>query len=233
MGTTQNTTGSNTSTLNFNPAAQNIYNQLTGSGGSVLSGYMNNPFGNAMYQMGAGQSQKGAQQAGSNNIQALLQNMLTGGIGGQSGQGFQTAQMAQTGRANQSISSQANISNVMSALQRQMAATGMGMSFSPQLTGQSGNFSQQQTTGGLGTWLPQLLGAGLGAATGGLFGGMGGGGGFGSVGGVSNPGLGSPSYMPGGTASAIGNIIPPSMMGPGMGPSLSNYPIPPFAGGNS
>lgn len=227
MGTTNTTTGSNTSTLNFNPAAQSAYNQFIGSGSSNLLGFMNNPFGNATYQMGAGQSQKGAQQAGQNNINALLQSMTTQGLGGQAGQGWLAAQGAQTGRANQAISSQANISNVMAALQRQMQATGMGLSFSPQLTGQSGNFNQTQSTSGLGTWLPQLLGAGLSAFTGGMTGGSMP---FGSVGGQSNPGLGTPSYMPGGTASAIGNIIPPSMMGPGMGPSLSNYPIPAYGG---
>jgi hypothetical protein len=163
MGTTNTTTGSNQSTLQFNPQSQALYNQLTQGGGNVLSGFMNNPFGNANYRMGAAQSQAGAQAAGANNMGALNQAMLTGGLTGQAGAGFGAAQRAQTGRANQAMSSQANVSNVLSALQRQMTAAGTGLSFSPQLTGQSGNFQQQQSTGGLGTWLPQLLG-GLGGA---------------------------------------------------------------------
>lgn len=171
MGTTNTTTGSNTSSLQFNPIAQGMYNQLIQGGGNVLSGYINNPFGNAAYQMGASQSQAGAQQAGNNNMQALNQSALTNGMTGQAGAGFMNAQRAQTGRANQAMSSQANIQNVLSALQRQMSAAGTGMSFSPQLTGQTGNFSQQSSMSGLGTWLPQLLGAAgsaaLGAATGG------------------------------------------------------------------
>lgn len=192
MGTTNTTTGSNTSSLNFNPLAQQTYNNLVGSGGNVLQGYINNPFSNAMYTMGAGQSQAGAQAAGANNMAALNQNQLAMGLGGQAGQGFMAAQRAQTGRANQAMMSQANVSNVLSALQRQMAAAGTGMSFSPQLTGQSGNFSQQSTQGGLGSWLPQLLSGGLSAGMG-LAGMMGG-------------GLGSGANAASATSSALGGL---------------------------
>jgi mucin-19 len=168
MGTTNTTTGSNTSNLQFNPFAQNLYNSLIGGAGNVLGGYMNNPFGNPYYTMGAAQSQAGAQAAGANNMKALSQNALTSGLTGQSGAGFMAAQKAQTGRANQAMSSQANVQNVLSALQRQMSAAGTGLSFSPQLTGQSGNFTQQSTQGGLGTYAPALASLGLGAMTGGL-----------------------------------------------------------------
>lgn len=225
MGTTNKTTGSNQSNLQFNPLSQGVYNQLVQGGGNVLQGFINNPFGNSLYQMGAGQAQQGAKQLGNQNMQALQQNQLVQGLGGQAGQGWLGAQQAQTGRANQAMSSQANVSNVLAALQRQMAATGMGMSFSPQLTGQSGNFSQTQSTSGLGTWLPQLLGAGMSAAMGGLTGGAGlfanptGG----SVGSTSNPGLMSPSYMPGGMGGPWAPVSAPSPMGPGMGPSLGSF----------
>jgi hypothetical protein len=161
-------TQQNTSTgLNFNPGAESTYNSLVGSGGNVLSQYINNPLGNPLYQLGLGQSQKGAAQAGANNNTALQSIMKTSGMGGTAGQGFLGAQQAQMGRANASMMSQANLSNVMNAFQRQMQATGMGMSFSPQLTGSTGTSS----TGGLGTWLPQLLGAGLGMAGGAMTGG--------------------------------------------------------------
>lgn len=222
MGTTNKTTGSNTSTLAFNPKSQSVYDQLIQGGGNVLSGFINNPFGNAMYQMGAGQAQQGAKQLGNQNMQTLNQNQTVQGLGGQAGQGWLGAQQAQTGRANQALSSQANVSNVLAALQRQMAATGMGMSFSPQLTGQSGNFSQTQSTSGLGTWLPQLLSAGMGMGLAGINAAQGNDSTpFGSVGGVSNPGLGSPSYMPGGSFG--GSMIPPSVMGPGMGPAMGGF----------
>lgn len=175
MSTKQQTNQSSSNSLNYDPTSLGNYNSLTGSGTSVLSGYMNNPFTNAMYTMGAGQSQKGAAQGGSNNMQALQQMMRTSGMSGTAGQGFQQAQASRMGRANQGMMAQANTSNVMGALQRQMQATGMGMSFNPLLKGTSGNSQSTQTTGGLGTWLPQLIGAGLGAATGGISSAMSGG----------------------------------------------------------
>lgn len=218
MPTTNTTTGSNTSNLQFNPTAQSIYNQLISGGGNVLSGYMNNPFGNAAYTQGAQASQKGAQQAGGNNMQALMQNMLTSGIGGQAGNAFKGAQLAQTGRANSAMSSQANIQNVQQALQRQMAAAGTGLSFSPQLTGSSGTFSQNSSMGGLGTWLPQLLSAAGGAALGGATGGASslfapytagtGPNNVGSVNGTPNPALGNYGGMAGAPSSGLAGMLP-------------------------
>lgn len=171
MGSQQNTDSSNQSSLQFNPLAQSAYNSMIGSGSNVLTGYMNSPLTNPMYQLGSAASQKGAAQGGNNNMQALMQMMKTSGIGGQAGQGFMAGQQAQMGRANQSAMSQANLGNIQSAFGRQMAATGMGMSFSPQMTGQSGTSNSQTSTGGLGTWLPQLLGSAAGMAMGGLTGG--------------------------------------------------------------
>lgn len=221
MGTTNNTSGSNSSTLQFNPISQGIYNSMTKGAGNVMNGYINSPFSNPFYNMGAAQSQKGAQAAGANNMAALNQSQLVNGMGGQAGAGFMNAQRAQTGRANQAMSSQANQSNIFAALQRQMQAAGTGLSYSPQLTGQSGNFSQTSSTGGLGSWLPQVMGAGLSMAGMAASGGMSGMAQFGggSVGGVSNPSLGTPGFMPGG-----GNILPPSFAGSnGMSGALPGY----------
>lgn len=217
MGTTTKTSGSNTSSLQFNPQAQSMYNSLISSGGKQLQGYINNPFGNAMYQMGAGQSQRAAQQAGANNMGALNQNQLVQGLGGNAGAGFMNAMRSQTGRSNASMTSQAATSNVLAALQRQMAATGMGMSFSPQLTGQSGSFNQTQSTGGLGTWLPQVMGAAMGGLTG-----MSGFKSFasptgGSVGGVSNSSLMTPNFAGG----AMAGVNPGSLAAPSMSSVMS------------
>lgn len=216
MSTTQNVTGTNASNLQFNPLAQNIYNQLVGGGGNILGQYMNNPFGNPFYQMGAAQSQKGAQAAGANNMAALGQNALVSGLTGQAGAGFLGAQKAQTGRANQAMSSQANVSNVLSALQRQMSAAGTGLSFSPQLTGQSGSFSQKSYPSGLGTWLPQVLSGALGAGIRGLGGLLGG----------SNPtsGMGLPGQS---SSQLLG-----SLQNGGILPSQSNW-APGFSGINT
>lgn len=191
MGTQQQTDSSNQSNLQFNPQSQQAYNSLISGGSNVLQGYINSPLTNPMYQLGSATAQRGAAQGGNNNMQALMQMMKTSGIGGQAGQGFMAGQQAQMGRANQSQMSQANLGNIQSAFGRQMAATGMGMSFTPQLTGQSGTSNSTQTTGGLGTWLPQLLGSAAGMAMGGL------------TGGASMAAGG----LPGGAAGSIGSAM--------------------------
>lgn len=171
MSTKKQTDQSSKNTLNYDPKSKGLYDQLTQGGGSFLQGLINNPFGNASYKLGLGQSMKGAAQGGQNNINALMQNQKVSGLGGNAGAGFLQAQLGKTGRANQSMMSNANLSNVMNALQRQMTATGMGMSFNPLLTGETGKSQTTEQTSGLGTWLPQLLGGlasgAMGAMTGG------------------------------------------------------------------
>jgi hypothetical protein len=233
MSTTNQTTGNNTTTLGFNPGAQSLYNSLIGGAGGVLGQYINSPLNNPTYNLGAAQSQAGAQQAGQNNMNALNQSALTNGLTGQAGAGFMSAQKAQTGRANQAMSSQANIQNVMAALQRQMAAAGTGLSFSPQLTGQTGSNAGTSSLGGLGTYAPEIGGilssiimaANQGSQAGNLFNG-------GSVGNVLNPSLGTPSYMPGGGPGPTAPYSPtmgmPSMAG--TNPSILSSL---FAGGGS
>lgn len=170
------TTTDSKNTLNYDSKSKGIYDSLTGSGSNFLQDLIKNPFSNPSYKLGLGQSQRGAQAQGQNSIQALLSQMRTSGMSGNSGNAFQMAQTAKAGRASAGMMSQANIQNIFQALSRQQGAAGQAMAFSPLLTGESGHSTQQQ--GGLGTWLPQLLGAGLGAAgsmfTGGMSGGMGG-----------------------------------------------------------
>lgn len=170
MSTKQESTSNNT--LNYDPSSLALYKKLTSGGGNVLSQYMNNPLSNPWYNLGLGQSMKGATQLGQQNMNTMTNNMKVSGIGGGAGNAFQQAMTSNIGRGNQSLRSQANLGNVFQALQRQMTATGMGMSFNPLLTGESGKSTQQ--TSGLGTWLPQLLGslagAGMSAATGGMSG---------------------------------------------------------------
>lgn len=194
MSTKTQTNQSSTNKLNYDPSSLAMYQSLTGGAGGILKGLMNDPFGNALYQMGLGQSQKGAIQGGANNMGVLQQLMKTSGLTGTAGQGFQAAQTAKIGRANQSLMAGANTSNVMNALQRQLQATGMAMSFQPLLKGTSGTSQSTQTQSGLGTWLPQVLGAGLGMASG--F--MGGGGGMLSAMGGSGGSLPNQATAPSG-----------------------------------
>lgn len=211
---TQNTTTSNQSTgLTFDPGSLSLYKGLTGAGGNVLKGYMNNPFGNAFYKMGAAESQKGANALGQQNINAMQQIARTSGLGGNAGTGWLQAQKARTGRANQSLRSQAQMSNIQAALQRQIGATGMGMSYSPLMTGQTSSGKTTQETSGLGTWLPQVLGAGLGMAT--SMATMGAGGGAASGGG----GGGGPQY------ASPSDIMPKGFAGASVGNSPFGMPL--------
>jgi len=164
MSTKTTTTSQNQSNLQYDPKSLGTYQNLTGSAGKVLSGYMNNPFGNPFFNLGAQFAQKGASQQGQNNINAMTQNMLTSGLGGQAGAGFKMAQLGKIGRSNASMMSQANLGNVMQALQRQLGAAGTGLAFQPLMTGTSSTGQETQTKSGLGTWLPQLLSTGIGAA---------------------------------------------------------------------
>ena len=173
MSTKTSTSQASTNKLNYDPNALNLYQNLIRSGGMQLSNLMNQPLSSPLYQMGLGQSIKGATAGGANNMGALQQLMRTSGFTGTGGQGFQSAQTAKIGRANQGLVAGANTANVMNALQRQLQATGMAMSFQPLLKGTSGTSQSTQTQSGLGTWLPQLLGAGLGMATSGLTSGAG------------------------------------------------------------
>src|SRR5580692_321095 len=98
MSTTQQTTGSNTSNLQFNPGAQGQYNSLVSGAGNVLGQYINNPLSGPMFNLGAAQSQRGAQANG----QSIMQAMTGGqnpGQAGQAGQGYLQAQKAGAGRA--------------------------------------------------------------------------------------------------------------------------------------
>jgi len=201
MGSQQTTNTNQQSNLQFDPQSLSTYQKLIGGGGNVLSQYINDPFGNAMYKFGQSASQAGAQQLGNQNMQMLNQLMRTSGFGGQAGAGFLGAQQARTGRANQAMRSQANLSNIQSALARQMGATGMGMSFSPLMTGQTSKGSQTTSTSGAGTWLPQVIGAGLGAAMMGM-GSMGGAGG-----GMPFMSGGAPTAMQGVTGVAPGSSM--------------------------
>jgi hypothetical protein len=220
MSSKTQTDQSSTNTLNYDPSSLANYKGLTGAGSSLLQSFMSNPFGNANYTQGLQNSMKGAQAGANNNMSVLQQMMKTSGMSGTAGQGFQQAQAARMGRANQGMLANANISNVQAALQRQLQATGMGMAFQPLLKGTSGNSQTTQTTGGLGTWLPQLIGAGLGMAGGAMTGGM-----SGAMGSIMK---GGSNFATGGSSLGTGaNIAPSGSMGFGSVPGSTGFAPPP------
>jgi hypothetical protein len=99
-----------------------------------------------------------ANQQGSSQMNAMQQRMQAQGLGGNSA--LMNAQIGQQAR-----STQANQSGLYNNLllqggnMRQSAIQG-ALNYNPQQTGQTNT----QQIAGLGTWLPQVVGAGLGAA---------------------------------------------------------------------
>lgn len=204
MGTkTQSSSSGNQATsFQFNPASMKLYQQyLAGIGPQVLN-FASQPYTNPQYLLEQSMGQNMANTLGQRGVANVMNNMSSMGFGNMPG--FQQSLLANAGRQTMGLQSQAWQNAFRNAGARQQFAMGLGASFQPLMTGTNSNFANQQTTqtSGLGTWLPQVAGAALGAFTGGLGGGLGsmmGGGGGGSY----NP-FGSANY--GNQSLGLGNV---------------------------
>lgn len=177
----------NTSTNQYNQQGYNAYNAFAPQLQSSLMQMATNPLGSSYFQNQLAQQQKNSQQIGQRNISNIARNARTGGgILSNSG-GFMNAQLQRGALANSLQQSNAFGSSLNSALQNRNFALGSMEAYQPLQTGTT------QSTGGLGTWLPQVLGAGLNMAMPGL-GSMAGGGSF------------SSGYGGGGGAAGGGNV---------------------------
>ena len=151
----------------------NTFSGLTSALGSALPGFMNNPFGTQQFKMG---QQLGTSQANNMNQTAtngLVNNMIGSGMAGGASNPAATEMLQNQNRANTSNTANLGfIQPTQNALQMQQNAIGTAAGYKPLQTGGTNT----QSTQGLGTWLPQLLGGGLGMlgniATGGLSGGL-------------------------------------------------------------
>lgn len=138
----------------------------------MLSGYMNNPFGNPFFQTQQQLGTRQAQNLGGTQMSNILRNLSASGLGGGSSSPFAMEMLQNQGRANTGLQAQLGFLNpVQNALGMQQFAGGLASQYRPLQTGQN----TTQSTGGLGTWLPQVAGMGLSALTGLPFGGGGGG----------------------------------------------------------
>lgn len=156
MGTKQQTS------YQYNPAAEGQYNMLQPLAGSALASEISNPYNNMFFntQLGMGQQQLAAQN--SSGMNAITQRANAMGMGGnQSLLNFQMAQQQRQGQSNQ-----AGLFNnlLLQAGNMRQQAIGGAMNYRPQQTGMT------QQTSGMGTWLPQVAGAGIGMAGMGMMG---------------------------------------------------------------
>jgi hypothetical protein len=237
MGTTQKTTQANT----YDPGSMNTFSGLTSALGSILPGFMNNPFGTQQFKMGQQLGNSQAQNLNQTATSGLVNNMIGSGMAGGASNPAAT-EMLQN-QARQGTNTQANLGFIQptqNALQMQQNALGTAAGYKPLQTGGTNT----QSTGGLGTWLPQLAGAALGGlASGGLTGGIPGmapgmSAGDTSVnsGALGNAGAGTPGGMPPGMAG-LGTPAPQPSYGSGWftggsAGSGSNPATPWFGGGS-
>ena len=199
---------------------------LQGGIGDTLKGYMQNPFGNPFFQAQQQMGTRQAQNLGGMQMGNIARNLTASGFGGGSSSPFAMEMMQNQGRANTGLQSQLGfLQPVMNALGMQQWATGAAEGYKPLQTGQK----TTESTGGLGTWLPQVLGGAAGLAmapfTGGMsLMGMGGGGGGGGLAGLFGGGGGMPTYGSNGMPWGSGSVSPPpGMAGTGGGDWGSNF----------
>lgn len=165
----------------FDPSSKARYDQWGSSMLPQLQALFSNPFSSPFFNLNMQQQTKGATQVGGRNTMNALTNFQRSGMGGTSmGGGAMQSLLAGLGRSNSALQYQGFMNAANQAQGDRWNAASLGSSlFQPLTTGSKGT----QTTGGLGTWLPQLVGAGLGVASGfmgGAKGGAGGGGGGGN-----------------------------------------------------
>lgn len=183
MSTTNSTSNAynagSLSTYNaFQPQIQRSYAQMVAD-----------PLGSSYFQNQLAQMQKGVQQSGQRNISNIAQNARAGGGVLSNSGGFVSSQLQRGALANSLQGSNAFNTALNSALSNRSTALAGMAAYQPLQTGQS------TTTSGTGTWLPQVLGAGLNMAM---------------------PGIGS---MLGGNSFSAG-YQQPQMARPASGPAL-------------
>jgi len=161
------TTKTNTNTSNqYNANGMSAYNNLIPQFSSTIGSLMSSPLNNSYFQNQLGASQRTASQVGQRNISNIASNNRAGGGLLSGANSFQSAQLNNAMLSNSASQSGAFNSSLSSALKNRNFALQSAEGFNPLQTGAN----TTQTKSGLGTWLPQVAGAALGAATGGLSG---------------------------------------------------------------
>ena len=172
----------------FNPASMASFNALQPGIQGVLQQYMQDPLTSSFFNQRQGMAQRYIAALLGRNMRNIYSN--AGQFAGGMNPGFQNSQLLRAGRQGSSMQANAFMQNLFGSEQNRLQATGLAQGYNPLVTGQ--NSQSTQTVSGLGTWLPQVLGAGLSFAMPfipglkGLF--PGGGGGAGASGPSSGPG---------------------------------------------
>ena len=169
MGTKTNTQSTN----QYNTAGLNAYNAFQPQIMSQLMQMAQNPLGNSYFQHQLAQQQSAAQQISQRSQSNSLQNLRTGGGVLSNSGGVAASLINRNQMQGSALQSNAFNSAMNSALQNRNMALMSMQQYQPLQTGNN----TTQSTGGLGTWLPQVAGMAMGMAAPGL-GSMMGGNGF-------------------------------------------------------
>lgn len=162
MSTKQTTNSTNT--LNYDPTAKGAYTNLIGQGATALTDFIQNPLQSTFFNNMLGTAYKAAGQQGTARNSNIFGNLAASGMSGKALPGFTSSLLAAGSRATSANKSASLNSLLNTAYQARLGATGQAMSFQPLMTGSQG--TSTTTTGGLGSWLPQLAGAAIGGVTG-------------------------------------------------------------------
>ncbi len=161
MGTTKKTTTTSEQKNTYDPAALAQYQSGVQQGGGVLAAFMNDPYKNAYFLQQLGLINKQALGLGQRGVSNLWQNATAGGMSGNNLSSFMAANLARQGRATSGLQAGGLNALLPQFAQMRMGAAQTAMGFTPLQTGGTMNSTQTQKTSGLGTWLPQVIGAGL------------------------------------------------------------------------
>jgi hypothetical protein len=146
-------------TNKYNPASMNAFNSLQPGIQAGLQEFSGDPLQQKGFNLQLQQGQNLINAVGLRNKSQLMSNMTAGGFTGGT-PGFLQSSLGRVARSQSNQSGVNFINTYLGARQQQLQSIGMSMGYKPLQTGQS----TTETTSGLGTWLPQVIGAGVSAA---------------------------------------------------------------------
>ena len=183
---TQTTWDNRRTQRDYDPTSLNTYRGLQPQIGATLGEFMGDPWKSGYFQQALGRSQRQIGEMGRTNMAGLLGFAQQSGIGTSGMPAYMASEMGRAQRGTQRLQSDALTNLLLGAGQARLQAAGMAQGYNPLELGQTtegrtqtdaehdsqqtGRSSQTQTQQqkGLGTWLPQVAGLGLGALTGGM-----------------------------------------------------------------
>lgn len=175
----------------YNPQAMNAY---TGLQPNIASNWQNDmqldPRKSSTFNLALQNAFNGNQRQVQNQMGNMFSNMRTGGFNGNMN-AYTQSQLGRIGRFGAGLNAQSTNQNFLNYDMMRRQATAQAAGYRPLQTGATNT----QQTSGLGTWLPQVIGAGASIAAGAMTGGMSGalGGLSGSGGSMMGKGAGAPT----------------------------------------